>query len=298
MPNYPLPPWLTPAAAQGYGELAGQASRAALSAQLEREQMSQKAAEFSVEAQQRSQETAAANAARQEQLNAEHQMEQQKIAIEQAYKQQQVALQAADLDLSQKQFQAKTEDAAKKFTANQAFQKAMLPKDQGGEGLTPTQAALKYISPTMTGTEVGRLAAMPADFKPGNTFAIPNSNEGLVQAGPNRWEKYASIPQTLTNAPPAIPQKDADGNTIGNIVQIPGNKPIFEKTATTSGSDLAALVKKRQEAQGKTGKESTAVDSKNERKAMGGYKIGLVYKGGLKYLGGDPNDESSWEKVK
>lgn len=28
------------------------------------------------------------------------------------------------------------------------------------------------------------------------------------------------------------------------------------------------------------------------------YKVGAVYKGGLKYLGGDPNDEASWERVK
>jgi len=31
--------------------------------------------------------------------------------------------------------------------------------------------------------------------------------------------------------------------------------------------------------------------------AQGGYKIGGMYPGGLKYIGGDPNDESSWEKV-
>jgi hypothetical protein len=30
--------------------------------------------------------------------------------------------------------------------------------------------------------------------------------------------------------------------------------------------------------------------------AMKGYKIGATYKGGLKYLGGDPNDETSWKK--
>lgn len=32
--------------------------------------------------------------------------------------------------------------------------------------------------------------------------------------------------------------------------------------------------------------------------AAPGYTIGRVYKGGLKYLGGDPNDKASWEQVK
>lgn len=293
--NYPIPPWLTPQAAQGYGSLAGEASRSALSAQLQREEMSQRAAQFSIEAQQRSQQTAAEMQARQEQLNYEHQLEQQKIAMEQAYKQQQVGLQTADLDLANRQFDAKTQDAAKKFTANQAFQKAILPKDQGGEGLNPTQAALRYMAPYMTGTEVGRLAATPPDFKPGNTFPIPNSPEGLVQVAPNRWVKYATIPQTITNAPPAIPQTDAEGNVIGNIVQLPGEKPQYHAN-TSTGTDLASLIKKRQQ---ELQKPADKKDTKPApRKEVGGYKIGVVYKGGLRYLGGDPNDESSWEKIK
>lgn len=290
MANYPLPPWLSPSAAQGYGALAGEASRAELSAEIQREKMSQESTQFSIESQQRSQEIAAQHQARQEQLNYEHQLEQQKLAVDQAYKQQQVGLQTADLDLAQKQFDLKTQDAAKKFTANQAFQKAVLPKEQGGEGLDATQAALKYMAPYMTGTEVGRLAALPGDFKPGNTFAIPNASaEELVQVAPNRWEKYATIPQTVTNAPTALPVPDETGNPIGHVIQIPGQKPIYERNAAT-GSDLATIVKQRQEAQTSP---KTA-----DRKEQGGYKRGVVYKGGLRYLGGDPNDEKSWEKVK
>lgn len=259
MANYPIPPWLNPAAAQGYGELAGQASRAALSAEIQREKMSQDAAQFSIESQQRSQEIAAANQAKQEQLAYEHQLEQQKNAIETSYRQQQLSLQQQGLELSQNQFQAKTNEAAKKFTANQAFQKALLPKEQGGEGLTSTQAALKYMSPYMTGTELGRLSALPGDFKPGNTFAIPNSPESLVQVSPTRWEKYATIPSTLTNAPTALSVSDPEGNSVGHVIQIPGQKPIF-RGETSSGNDLASIIKQREKAQGKD-KVSTAVDT-------------------------------------
>lgn len=46
------------------------------------------------------------------------------------------------------------------------------------------------------------------------------------------------------------------------------------------------------------GKSAVKQISKSAPKAMGGYKIGTVYKGGLKYLGGDPNDQSNWETVK
>lgn len=298
MANYPIPPWLSPSAAQEYGALAGEASRANLSAELQRERMSQEATQFAIESQQRSQQTAAEMQARQEQLNYQHHLEQQKIAIENAYHQQQLGLQAADLDLAQKQFEAKSKDAANKFTANQAFQKAMLPPEQGGEGLSSTQAAIKYIAPYMTGTELARLTAIPTNFKPGATMAIPNSlNEQLVQVGPNRWEKSATIPQTVTNAPTVIPVPDTEGNNLGNVIQIPGQKPIFDKTTKSGESELDTFLKNRL-GKAPDKKVSTAVDSKETRKAQGGYKIGLVYKGGLKYLGGDPNDESSWEKVK
>jgi hypothetical protein len=239
---YPIPPWIDPSAAQGYGALAGEASRAALTAQLQRERMSQEAAQSSLEMQQRSQELAAANQAKQEQTAYDHQVDQQKNAIENAYRQQQIGLQTQDLDLAKKQFDAKTQDAAKRFTANQMFQKSMLPTDQGGEGLSATQAALKYMSPYMTGTELGRMAALPGDFKPGNTFSIPNaSNESLVQVAPNRWEKFATVPQAVTNAPTALSVTDTEGKDVGHIVQIPGQKPIF-RGSTSSDNKISPQV--------------------------------------------------------
>jgi len=297
MPNYTIPPWLTPAAAQGYGELAQNAARIGMENDMQKARLSQQAQQFAVETQQRAQEIAAENAAKAEQLNYEHQLEQQKMQVEQAYKQQQLALDQQDNDLASKKFDATTKEAADRFLATQKFQKATLPKEQGGEGLTTMQAALKYISPYMTGTEIGRLSTVPPDFKPGNTFAIPGAaSESLVQVAPQRWEKYATIPQTVTNVPAALPVSNAEGKVIGNVIQIPGQKPHYQ-SVTEKTDDLNELIRKRQEA--KTGtKTSTAVDKATpERKAVGGYKIGVVYRGGLRYLGGDPNDEKSWEKV-
>src|ERR1700744_261925 len=175
MADYPLPPWLTPQAAQGWGELAGQAARARLNAGLERERMQQQSAQFAIEAVRRFQQAAAEAKARKEGLEYDHTMEQQKIAIDQQYKQQQLSIAQQDEQLAQQQFAQKTADAAKKFTANQSFQKAILPKEQGGEGLNATEAALKYMAPYMTGTEIGRLSAIPKDFKPGATAEIPNA---------------------------------------------------------------------------------------------------------------------------
>lgn len=291
MADYPIPPWLTPQAAQGWGALAGEAARSRLQATLEQDRMAQQSAQFAIESQQRSQQAAQENQMRQDALNYDHLVEQQKIAIDNAYKQQQLGLQKQDEELAQQQFQMKATDAARKYAATASFQKAILPKDQGGEGLSPTEAALKYMAPAMTGTEIGRLAAIPQNFKPGATFAIPDaSSEGLVQVAPNRWEKYATIPKTITNTPTATAVKDDDGKVIGHYVQLPGEKPHYQPATQTKTSPMEEL--RQREAQKNQGK-----DAKAAPKAQGGYKIGVVYKGGLKYLGGDPNSESSWEKV-
>jgi hypothetical protein len=251
MAEYPLPSWLTPQAAQGWGELAGQAARARLNAGLERDRMAQQSAQFAIEANQRSQELAAQTKAHQDALNYEHIVDQQKIAIDQAYKQQQLALSQQDEQLAQQQFALKAADAARKFTANQNFQKAILPKEQGGEGLSATEAALKYMAPFMTGTEMGRLSAIPKDFKPGATTQIPGaSSEGLVQVAPNRWEKYATIPQTITNAPTAMDVTNSAGDTIGYEIQLQGQKPHYQSKTQTKTSPMDVL---RQRLQQKAG---------------------------------------------
>jgi hypothetical protein len=245
---------------------------------MERERLSQQAAQSAAELAQRSQEAAQMAKARQDQVAYEHLMEQQKLAVEQAYQQQQVGLKQQDNDLAEREFQKKITDSANRFAANQAFQKALLPKEQGGEGLDPEKAALKYIAPYMTGTEVGRLASAPGPFSLGNAQDIPGApgrkaietsrghfqvlnlpeefQMGAPTAIPGIPGKQAvetsrghyqivDVPSTVTNAPAALPVKGDDDSTIGYITQIPGEKPHFSPSHTST-SDLSSILKARQ----------------------------------------------------
>ena len=68
--------------------------------------------------------------------------------------------------------------------------------------------------------------------------------------------------------------------------------------APQSGSDPAAALGDGGAAETRKNLESIGAIPKGDepRAEQGGYKIGKVYKGGLKYIGGDPNDKASWEQ--
>lgn len=255
MAGYPLPPWLSPQAALGWGDLAAGAAKSRLNAQLEQANMAQRSAEFAIESQQRSQEAAQANQAHKDALDYNHQVEQQKIAIDQQYKQQQIALDQQSNELAQKQFDAKTSAAAQAHLADQAFQKAILPKEQGGEGLDPIKAALKYRAGSMTSTELGRLAGATAGvdaYKPGDTLNIPNGGT-MVNTGGKRWQVLPTPPATITNPPEPLSVTNSAGKYLGDVIQLPGQKPVFHPTAsgkTAKETPMDVLRKKQQEAQG------------------------------------------------
>lgn len=314
MADYPLPPWLSPAAAQGWGSLEAQAVHTRVQAGLERDRMAQQSTMASIEAQQRQEQLgqevqlkqqqlaqsaqqaaaqlAATAKAHEETLQQQALIQGQRIAIDQAYKTSQLSLAQQRNDISQKTFDAKTKDAADRFAATQTFQKSMLPPEEGGEGLSAEKAALKYMAPYMTGTEVGRLSAQPGPFTMGAPVAIPGlPNKTAVQTSRDHFQ-IMDAPNTATNAPGAIPVP-GDSGTIGYWVTPPGGgKAQWQPVQKTSDTDLAGLVAAKKAEAGKTNAPVAAP------KAEGGYKLGVVYKGGLRYLGGDPHNESSWEKVK
>lgn len=279
--DYPLPPWLTPQAAQGWGELAGQAARTRLNAQLEQQRMQQQSAQFAIEASQRSAQAAQENQMRQDALNYDHQVEQQKIAIEQNYKQQQLSLQQQDEQLAQQQFAAKTADAAKKFAAQQAFQKAILPKDQGGEGLPATEAALKYLSGSMTGTEVGRLAGQTGnkdEYSPGATMIVPGGAT-MINTGGKRWQVLPQAPPTITAPPEPMSVTNSAGKYIGDVIQLPGQKPVFHPTGNTKESPMDVLRERQQQGQkpaDKKAPDKKAPDYKTKDDVVKAFKDGKL----------------------
>jgi hypothetical protein len=256
MASYPIPAWLSPEAAHGYGELAGAASRAAQSAQLQREQMAQESSRAAMQAQmeqqrlaqqaqQQQQQLAQAAKIHSDTLNQNLLVQSQKIAIDQAYKNSIIGLKAQDSDLKDKEFQEKTKQAAGRFAATQSFQKAILPPEQGGEGMAPQDAALKYMAPFMTPDAAGRMATIPAPFKIGAPEAIAGHPDlDALQTSRNGYKIIPKPPATATNAPTAVPITDENGQVIGHWAQPPGGgKPQRIAQTKTKNSGLEDALK-------------------------------------------------------
>lgn len=251
--DYTLPNWLGPQAALGWGELAGQAARARLNAGLERDRMAQQSAQFAIEANMRSQQLAQETKAHQDALNYQHMLDQQRIAIDQQYKQQQVGLREQAIQLASDRFQNQTQSAAQKYAATQAFQKAILPKEQGGEGLSSTEAALKYMAPYMTGDAMGKLAGNGAadEYSPGATIMIPGGGT-MVNTGGKRWQVLPGVPQTVSQPPEPLEVKDDSGKVIGDVIQLPGQKPTYHPRTATKASPMDVLRQRQQQFDNKT----------------------------------------------
>jgi hypothetical protein len=274
MPNYTLPQWLDPSAAQGYGALAGEASRAALTAQLQREKMAQDAAQSSMEMQQKSQQIAAENAQQQQQyqqsfqanqaaLAQQHEVEQQKLAITNAYQQQQIALRNDAVNVQRDKLNNQIAQAAKQHDSIQKYQKSKLPIDQGGEGLTDEEAFSKYVLPGMSANEAGK-AITQSNFKPGTVIPIQGSeNQALVQVSPGH-NQVITLPQKDANIPSTVNiLRDDKGNIIQDEVIGPNGKRHYVTPHSSSSSIPTTVQEKINKAMGITPDQpvSTMVDN-------------------------------------
>jgi hypothetical protein len=245
MANYPIPAWLTPQAAQGWGDLTAESYRTGASILRGNQEAAASAQDAAIRSQELSQKTAL----QQQQIQQDAMVEQQKIAIEKAYNDATIGLKQQDQAEASREFELQTQQAASKFAANQLFQKSMLPKEQGGEGLTAQQAALKYLSTYMTPDALGRMATRPPPFTLGNPVKVPGiTNMQFLQTSPNHWSQIP-VPASATGDASTVPIRGQGGQVIGYWAYPPGGgKPV--RIGLPKSSGLEATMEKLK---GKTG---------------------------------------------
>ena len=121
----------------------------------------------------------------------------------------------------------------------------------------------KYHDAVQSGNQAGAAAAT-SDLKALLASQPPTGGTGTSALPPVAPQGYASPPGggAMVPLPPTPAPPSSDGSAAASLKSTTGTSPLPES-----------------------------------RKAVGDYKIGATYKGGWKYLGGDPNDEASWQKI-
>lgn len=87
-------------------------------------------------------------------------------------------------------------------------------------------------------------------------------------------------------------QRDALEAALNNPLALPSNLPALQRKLQAKEVEINALLESSRKPKAPA---PAAAAPAGERKAMGGYVIGKRYQG-LKYLGGDINNEANWER--
>lgn len=242
--------------------------------------------------------------------------EQQRIGLQAQAQRQQIGQSQAQLALeterqaaaqaeAQQRLQLETQAAARKFQAQQAYQQAI------ASGQDPVQAMLIH-GPQMGESLAGLGPLSLSQYRMHQASLPPQPVQGPngQVAGYTYGGAMHMLPATKATLPPKLSDaaKMMAQHLISELKDV--NK---EETANATMPDAAtarSLRNRRDQAEQKLKKlgvdvgdgESPDAAADNAPKdqpkeAQGGYKIGATYKGGLKYLGGDPNDEASWQQA-
>lgn len=221
-------------------------------------------------------------------------LEQQKLAVTQAYHRQQIDLRKEQLNQAEQVNAQKTQAAAKQFEAKQAWAKGNDQIDNN-PNLTDEQkdaAKTKLIMSLapqmgMAGTEASSMlrdlrplkAQIPASVKDVGDFVQVTQPNGQIILHPK-------------------PKVTAEKTTDPNVkVNLPGQTAPITMSRSQAQAVIPTLPKELQDDPVNKSVMSAGAPRGTSRQAVGKYKIGATYKGGLKYLGGDPTDEASWQKV-
>jgi multidrug efflux pump subunit AcrA (membrane-fusion protein) len=214
---------------------------------------------------------------------------------------------AAQQAEAQQRLQLETQAAARKFQAQQGYAQAVQ------QGVDPIHAMMQFgplmgeslagLGPlSLSQTRMKQAAIPPAAIPGPDGKPVGYTYDGQMHMLPAP-KAQANVPQKMSDA-----DKMMAAHLISELKDV--NKEETDNAILPDAATARSLRNRRDQAEQKLKKlgvdigdgesPDAAADEKpadQSKTAQGGYKIGATYKGGLKYLGGDPNDQSSWQQA-
>ncbi len=207
----------------------------------------------------------------------------------------------------------KADEAAKRIAAAQAFlaqrgyekdmTEAALQSDPIKQSALRRAAAVKWMPVMFSGNRQSGAAMMraltPPTMTPYQEAQIKLARERFEFTKTNKpaMTPYQQATIDLRKAPK--PALDTVVEKYPEVVAKPERTGWFGRPAVT-GVPEHTIRRQIPRGQGASNAPPAAVvaPAPAPPQAVGGYIIGRLYKGGLRYLGGDPKLEESWEKLK
>ena len=211
---------------------------------------------------------------------------------------------AAQQAEAQQRLQLETQAAARKFQAQQGYAQAV----QSGQD--PIHAMMQFgplMGESMSGlgplslsqTRMKQAAIPPSAVMGPDGKPVGYTYDGQMHMLPSGPKQPAKVPEKMLEYDKQqqlfyqkqLEQADKDE------AALPPDLEATKDSNAASRQGIEARRKKAQEGLDDLEKEYKGDKGSGAKTAQGGYKIGATYKGGLKYLGGDPNDEASWQQA-
>jgi len=237
MATVALPPWLSPEAAQGWGELAAKGAQL----KLERARLRQEGINAGMEA-----------AARSQQQQQTAAREQQQIQYDQAYKTADLGLRQQEADQRAQQLQQEVAQTARQFSAMQRISKRIAAGEDPTKVYMEEGPSAGATPDAMMKTLVKKPAFVPS--------SVTVDGQQLISTSPNHFTRLVqpkpTKPTLDADAPPKV-IRDANGNPVSYA---------FKMSDGTYGNPRALTDSERDDilASDKESKTGKSADSENK----------------------------------
>lgn len=163
----------------------------------------------------------------------------------------------------------------------------------GGAGQTPTMFDEDMVTGSRFARHNGTIMPSGMDPKMVSQSGPQTSADDNFYFDGKKWNTLKNKEMTDTDKAKLMASRESE------IDKLVIAKQTSKANGTLAPEDL-------EEINGRIAKHTKAIEALNQpaaaasgagKQAMGGYKIGTKY-AGITYLGGDPKDQASWEKVK